>query len=331
MTSEEYSRAVLVGASSAAQLLEDIGVRESLSEGRAPVDVFQIISGLEIPIICKPLGGLLGVFLPAPMNGIIVTTNRDFHVQRFTAAHELGHAHLEHRVSLDTENCIGFVARGGQHSDPQEVAADAFASELLVPRWLVAAIVERLQWTQTELRSPSVIYQLSLRLGISYRATCWSLFGHRVLRRDEAFQLAGIQPKVSKQNALRGLELEDSWADVWKLNECDESGLVLGSPNDVILLELTEHAASGSTWGLVSGATNGLEIVEDERLVGDVETIGGPNTRSMVLRGKGDGVLRLDERRRWESGVPPTGRFEIRYSLVGKEVDMPRVVRRAMH
>lgn len=33
----------------------------------------------------------------------MVTTERSLHIQRFTAAHELGHVILEHRGSMDRE------------------------------------------------------------------------------------------------------------------------------------------------------------------------------------------------------------------------------------
>ena len=51
--------------------------------------------------------------------------------QRFTLAHELGHAWCEHdgRLEVDT-----FATLGGQTTNPYEIQANAFAAEFLVPR-----------------------------------------------------------------------------------------------------------------------------------------------------------------------------------------------------
>ena len=80
-------------------------------------------------LLFRPLRGLLGAYLGQPSfprAGIIVSTQRDLHVQRFTAAHELGHMVMGHEPSLDGEE-IGLWR--GESSNPQEVEADAFASE----------------------------------------------------------------------------------------------------------------------------------------------------------------------------------------------------------
>ena len=50
------------------------------------------IKAFKITVLFRPLEGLLGAYVPTPNSaGMLVTTQRDHHVQRFTAAHELGH------------------------------------------------------------------------------------------------------------------------------------------------------------------------------------------------------------------------------------------------
>ena len=156
MTLTDHRHAVLEGAAKAAEAHERLSLRNRLQDGNAPIDVFGAVKDMEVDFLFRPLDNLLGAFLPAPAQGIIVTTQRDLYVQRFTAAHELGHYLLSHEVSLDDEGSIGFAARGRTHHDLQEVAADAFASEFLMPRWLVAAHVSRQEWTRSELRTPGV-------------------------------------------------------------------------------------------------------------------------------------------------------------------------------
>jgi Zn-dependent peptidase ImmA (M78 family) len=308
-----------------------MGVRDSLADGHAPVEVFELISELEIPTLCKPLGGYLGAFLPAPYYGILISTKRDHHVQRYTAAHELGHERMGHQESFDNDGCIGFVARGGSNDNAQEIAADAFAAELLAPYWLVSAIVDRQGWTRTQLREPGTLYQLSLRLGLSYQATCWSLVGHNALVPTDASRLVKIHPKTSKQAALNGIEVDNYRRDVWHVTENDDRGFLLGSPNDVIMLELPEHAAAGATWNEKVLSEQGLEIVSDERKADDDDEIGGGSFRTIAVRGEGHQKIRLAEYRRWEQEPAIVNEFEMAISMYGLEEGIPRASRRGRH
>lgn len=331
MNAQEQREAILEGVSAAASLHERLSLRERLADGRAPVDVFEILNHLGVPTLCRPLDRLLGAFLPDPLFGIVVTTRRDLHVQRYTAAHELGHYLLDHSARLDDEGSVGFLARGEMHRDPREVAADSFASELLAPRWLVTATVDRQEWTASQLREPGIVYQLSLRLGISYVAACWCLASHQALERSEATELAKIPPKVSKQEALGGMELDNPWADVWTLTDRDAGLVLVGSPDDVVRIQLTEHGAAGSTWDVAPLVRSGLELLADEQTILDGDSIGGNGARSLKFRGEGAGRFRLEERRQWDESSPVVASFEIEFSLSGKEVGMPRSMRRRLH
>ena len=74
----------------------------------------------------------------------MVTTKRPLPVQRFTAAHELGHAELGHEASLDDAGGAGAADfRLGHGSDPREDQANAFATELLTPQWLIVHHMKR--------------------------------------------------------------------------------------------------------------------------------------------------------------------------------------------
>ena len=151
------------------------------------IDVFDVVARLRVPLLLRPLQGLLGVFLREPTPGILVTTERPLSVQRFTGAHELGHFELNHRPSFDDETILRrspLVSR--PDDDLQEVEADAFAIGFLIPRWLVALHCERQGWSTTELRRADIIYQLSLRIGASYEATCWTLVRYKLLTMDLA-------------------------------------------------------------------------------------------------------------------------------------------------
>jgi len=73
----------------------DTEARAKSGEGR--IDVFGMLVDSNIPVMFRPLKNLLGAYLDDPGQGVMVTTQRQLPVQRFTAAHELGHAAMSHR------------------------------------------------------------------------------------------------------------------------------------------------------------------------------------------------------------------------------------------
>ncbi|MFM0389645.1 ImmA/IrrE family metallo-endopeptidase [Paraburkholderia dipogonis] len=238
--------AILTGIARATELHHALGIRDRLMDGSRPMDVFAAIKAFKITVLFRPLEGLLGAYVPTPNSaGMLVTTQRDHHVQRFTAAHELGHHVLEHRtVSLDIN--IGYVGRGERTGhDHQELEADSFAAEFLLPKWLIVAHARRQGWGSAELKRPDVIYQLSLRLAASYSATCWALASANILTQAEARTLAARPPKKSKQQAMSDV-VPTSWhSDVWLLSDRDRGAQLVGSPEDFLVLNLQEHLAGG--------------------------------------------------------------------------------------
>ncbi len=152
----------------AARLHRDLGLQAdgALESGR--IDVFDAIARLGVPLIFKPLEGLLGSYLSDPTPGILVTTKQPLNVQRFTAAHELGHHQLRHKPSFDDETIISRAPFNPRLEDEaQETEAEAFAAALLLPRWLVGWHCERQGWDDETCHRPEIVYQLALRTGPS--------------------------------------------------------------------------------------------------------------------------------------------------------------------
>jgi Zn-dependent peptidase ImmA (M78 family) len=97
-------------------------------------------------------------------------------VKRFIGAHELGHLYMRHQPSLDDEDILRRAPFSvSSRAEHYEREADAFASMVLAPAWLLALIVQRQKWPADALADPRTAYQLSLRLGTSYSATCYAL------------------------------------------------------------------------------------------------------------------------------------------------------------
>ena len=80
-------------------------------------------------VILELMDGLAGAYIAKPdlpltfVNGAQPITR-----QRFTLAHEFGHFRMGHDTVIDKQTMIGGVQR-----DPNEVAANAFAAEFLMP------------------------------------------------------------------------------------------------------------------------------------------------------------------------------------------------------
>jgi Zn-dependent peptidase ImmA (M78 family)/predicted secreted protein len=334
---QEWRTAELRGAAAARILHDRLGLRDALRDGTRPIDVFDAIRARSRTLVFQPLKTLLGAYIKhRDVTGLIVTTERDLHIQRFTAAHELGHAELDHpSTSLDKE--IGFAARGPMPSaktksiSVHEVEADAFASEFLLPKWLVAGHVRRRQWTLKDLTSPDIVYQLSLRLGASYAATCWSLASNSIIPKHAAQTLVAVAPKTSKQRALRGFQ-PDNWrkTDVWLLKEVDSGTCILGDPNDKLVLDLEEHAASGYV-GEIANSVDGLNVQRtesDSARQEQSQLVGNTSSRRLILSGDSHGRVELVERRPWDIESPSLNSFVIDLDLRGPEpLGLPRVVR----
>ena len=119
------------------------------------IDVFDALAWFDVRVVFKPLKGLLGAYLRGEQPGVLINTNRPLSVQRFTAAHELGHAILNHKPSLDSGDVLRRAAANkvareilGFASYLQEIEADSFAGDFLLPRWLLAFHARKQGWSR---------------------------------------------------------------------------------------------------------------------------------------------------------------------------------------
>lgn len=314
--------AILTGAKAAHTLHRDLGIREQVERsGGGRIDVFGAIAKLGATLMFQPLDKLLGAYLPGEEVGVLITTKRPLPVQRFTGAHELGHLYMRHEPSLDDENILRrapFSTSGRLNS--QEREADAFASMFLTPAWLLALTLERQGWTARDLRDPSKVYQASLRMGTSYRATCYALERHKVIGRDLREGLIDIEPKEIKQQLLSGYEPPDWRSDVWLLTERDQGALVEGGRNDLFVVRLRENSGAGYLWNFDQLQDAGFALVNDDREEDSPETIGGVLTRKVTARSEDrvQGHVLLQEARPWMADEP-LHELLLRYDLRGPE------------
>jgi hypothetical protein len=199
--------------------------------------------------------------LPGPHPGVIISTQRPLRVQRFTGAHELGHVALGHLVSLDGEEIL---ERGtADASDRFELAADSFAAAFLLPKWLLQMHAKRQGWKKASMADPRAVYQLSLRAGASYEATCIALERHGIIDPSTRQHLFSKPRRDIKKDLLDGFEVEDFRRDVWLLTERDEGTSIEGAPDDLFVLKLTENSGAGYLWTTAGLARAGFAILRE--------------------------------------------------------------------
>lgn len=314
--------AILTGTKAAHALHRDLGVREHLEQSSGGrVDVFGAISRLGATLMFQPLDKLLGAYVPAEEPGVLITTKRTLPVQRFTGAHELGHLYMRHEPSLDDE---GILRRApfatSSRLKRQEQEADAFASMFLAPSWLLALIVQRQKWPAPTLANPVTAYQLSLRLGTSYSATCYVLERHKAISRQQRERLLSVEPKEIKRLLLGGYEPPDWRSDVWLLTNRDEGVLIEGGRNDLFVLRLRENSSAGYLWDFDALSSAGFALVNDDQEVDDPDLVGGVLMRRVTARSsqRAHGEVTLQEGRPWLPGKP-LHELHLLYDLRGPE------------
>ncbi|WBY00524.1 ImmA/IrrE family metallo-endopeptidase [Ramlibacter tataouinensis] len=229
----------------AARVLNDYQVKQFIEEtGRTRVDPIELAEKAGVFVMLQPLQSLLGAFLREERAGIILNSERPAGLIHMTCAHELGHYFLNHSTTADERVDYG---DGGSR---QEQEAEEFAYALLTPGWLLASVVNRRGWGRT-LNEPAVLYQLSLRLGLSYEATIWSLLRSKHLSPDQARALAKIQPAAVKRRIAPPDFQPQPGRDVWLLTEADAGSWIEPRPGDAVFLDLPSRISAGFTWSLV--------------------------------------------------------------------------------
>ena len=323
--------AILEGSKAAARLHDELEMRRQVEAQASSVDVFGTIVRQRIPLVFKPLDGLLGAYLPRPIPGIIVTTRRQLSVQRFTGAHELGHARMKHQVSLDDESMLTRAESPTAEYDPLETAANAFATDFLLPQWLLISQAARHKWSRKDLTNPSVVYQLSLRAGASFQATLLALLRHNLIVQQTFDALRDTEVKRLKQELLDGHSLENWYPDVWILTEADEGSMIEGDSRDAFVLRLKESSGSGYLWNVDDLKNAGFLLFRDDRLLPDAdEDIGGAVERVVSARPGENrvGRITLQQTRPWQPSDAPISRLSFAFDLRGKESGRPRAERR---
>lgn len=287
------------------------------------LDVFDTIEDAGVWLSFEPLDSLFGWYQRVDKHtaGIVVNASHPTALQRFTAAHELGHHVLGHTYSFDDQHT---VIDGGQGDDPQEVAAQTFAANLLMP---LASVEYQLARLGLDLARPTVdarhVYRMSVEMGVSYLATVVQLASLKKIGWPTARRLRQVQPLAVKSD-LVGRPPEMSRAAVWLLEEADNARTLAVDVGDELHVLAPEIRSSGFRWMANALTDNGFRVVADslEPVHANGSTrYGAPQSRHFVFQAAESGSyqLKLDMRQAWLPESTP----EREYSLF-VEVQAPR-------
>lgn len=277
-----HREAILEAVTEAKRVHKSLGSEDLVRAKGGGVDVFGAIRSQKIELLFQPLQKLLGGYLPEPVPGILVTSERSLAIQRFTGAHEFGHYVLKHPASLDSSDILSNDPKSFARHDLNETAANAFAGDFLLPFWVFESHAERQGWKADSFIDPLVVYQLSLRVGASFEATTRQLLTNDIIDRATLTSLLKVSPKSLKQAFLGGRELEHWRRDVWLLTERDQGTVIQGGPEDIFIFRLKQNSGAGYLWSLDDLEDLGFSVMFDTVNLPDADAdviVGSPIDR----------------------------------------------------
>jgi Zn-dependent peptidase ImmA (M78 family) len=155
----------------------------------APIPVEQIARRRGVQITYELFeGDISGMLLRDQGRAVIgVNTRHATTRQRFTVAHEIGHLEMHKGQPVFIDRFLRVNMRDGQ-SNSDESQANAFAAELLMPRSLVPAEIDRVLSKRGDLTPPELISTLAQRFQVSPAAMQYRLINLGML---DPYSLAG--------------------------------------------------------------------------------------------------------------------------------------------
>ena len=284
-----------------------------------PVDVFRIISDMDIELMFRPLDEADGYYIPPTPSrlraGILLNSRRPLPRQRYTAAHELCHFIRKNPARIEFVSEDWVPTR--QKRDVEEDFADFFAGHFLMPPKLVAHFFRKLGLKKGDLDSKDV-YRLSLCMRTSYEATCNQLSHLEFLSKEQCQLIKKTKPKGIKQEWSEKL----GHRDIWPIDYCMNNFLIIPTVEDKIEIRLPEIPSTGYIWD-IENLHDGLLMFENSVLQ-FLESAGQPGQTgerkfNFSVHRRGIGNLQISLRRPWEKGYPSIETFSIRISSTERE------------
>lgn len=251
---------------------------ETLRELQLPVtqriDVYAAVEALGLWLVFQPLGGLLGAIVPHGTGGVIVTSQRGPGLQRFTAAHEIGHWRMDgEALALDNEENVQ-----RPRDDDRERAAQVFAAYFLMPPALVYATLSGLGLEGRDDLTAGDVYRVARDMGSSFEATARHLHSLGVLpaaRRDDLLRAGRTGGKAELTRGRRPA------GDVWDVTPETAGHIIELAPGDEVIVVVPETPSTGYTWSLEDHSVGTAENADarpelEPPLVGDCPSLSDP-------------------------------------------------------
>lgn len=161
--------------------------------------VFDLVTkqlGFEVRFIDLP--SFEGMYVLDAKKQILLGSHRPDGRQRFTCAHELGHHYFDHGEKIDEVKTSAM----NRKKDEKEIAADLYASFLLMPATTVGNGFHRRGWDLRQ-ATPLQTYTVASWLGVGYSTLIKHLrFGLKKITSQEDLRLSKITPKFIKEEIM---------------------------------------------------------------------------------------------------------------------------------
>lgn len=250
------------------------------------------------------LDRLLGIYQRnGNVAGIAINAARPISLQRFTAAHELGHHELGHSSRVDDEATIQ-----ERSADTNEIQAQTFAASLLMSE---LAVETRLEHRGHDPDQPDLsaidVYLISAELGVSYKAAVTQLLALRKISYERGKEFYRSSPLSLKQEILGGRRPENPRASVWRLTLEDNRRQIVVDVADELDIALPELHSADYEWSIPENVGEILTVVNDRYIPSDAVAEGtlfaDTGHRHITLKAHHRGQARLD----FELGQPVDG------------------------
>ena len=207
------------------------------------IDPFAAIDQLGLTLSIAKLDNLLGAVVPSGDGGVLVTSERSPAIQRYTAAHEIGHWILhEDHLQMDGETEVL-----GRPSNQIEREAQLFAGYFLMPPALFNKATSAYGLTAGRI-APEQVYRLSRDLHVSYEAAARRLYAARLIDGAWLGEVLAFGRMRAMQSASAGHRPADGLADMWDVTSDDDVVDLVVEEHDEILMRLPEQRLAGWRW-----------------------------------------------------------------------------------
>lgn len=227
----------------AAETLDALAIDQS-----AVIDPFAAIDRLGLTLNITKLDNLLGAVVPQGDGGVLITSERSPAIQRYTAAHEIGHWILhEDQLRMDGEAEVL-----GRPSSEMERQAQLFAGYFLMPPPLLNQAIAAYDLRRGGIH-PEDVYRLSRDLDVSYEASARRLYAARLIDRTALTQILELGRMSAMQRASAGHRPADGLADVWDATSDEEVVSLVVKEHDEVVMGFDEQRLAGWRWMTAEG------------------------------------------------------------------------------